>query len=228
MLGKVSWWVIILGVAVSLLLVYLLNTFVFLVIDSHLYDTYIAEGIGVTAREDALYNWLSNLSHLSALILAFFLSSILVGRTISAFPELNGAVSAATAAVLGLVWLVGPVVRWIWEPINDPGEAYTRSDNLNTVIFSLRCSVRSSLSLFLRDTSAEGWEEDCEIELPQGRQAKLDSLRTQARRVYQRAGFTVLRAARLLLLSLGTATIHRKLAERMFMLAEKTPTLNVS
>lgn len=126
---------VILGVAASLLLAYLLTAFVFLVIDAYLYDTFIAEGTGVTAREDAFYSWLSNLSHLSALILAFFLSSVLVGRIVLASPELNGAMSAATATLIGFVLLVGPVVRWIWEPISNPGEAYTRSDNLNTLVF---------------------------------------------------------------------------------------------
>ncbi len=49
-------------------------------------------------------------------------------------PGFNGMVSAALTAFGGFAWFVGPVVRWIWEPITNPGELYSRSENLNDVL----------------------------------------------------------------------------------------------
>jgi hypothetical protein len=43
-------------------------------------------------------------------------------------------VSAALTAFGGFAWFVGPVVPWIWEPINNPGEPYSRSENLDDVL----------------------------------------------------------------------------------------------
>ncbi len=62
----------------------------------------------------------------------------MVGGVVSAFPGLNGGVSAAVTMLGGFAWFVGPVmlsvVPWIWEPISNPGEAYTRADTLDQLL----------------------------------------------------------------------------------------------
>ena len=122
------------GVTVMTPLALGLTLFVFSVVDSRLYRAFIAEGPGTTAREQALFDALSGASHLVAALLASFLGGLLVGRVIAASPGTNGAVGAAVAGVSVFAWFVGPLVSWIWEPISNPGESYTRSDNVGTLL----------------------------------------------------------------------------------------------
>jgi hypothetical protein len=133
-LRQLRWVGVFLGAAVTTPLTLGLTLFVFSVVDSRLYRAFIAEGAGTTAREQALFDGLSGASHLAAVLLAPFLGGLLVGRVIAASPGTNAAVGAAVAAVGVFAWFVGPVVPWIWEPISNPGEAYTRSDNVNNLI----------------------------------------------------------------------------------------------
>ena len=134
MLRRIRWVGLVVGIAAMFLFTLLLNYSVFVMIHPYLYDTYIAEGAGVTAREDALFNALTGLSNLIATLLAFLLGGLVVGVLASAFAGLNGALSAAVAAFGGFALLVGPIVPWIWEPISNPGEVYTRADNLNNLL----------------------------------------------------------------------------------------------
>ncbi len=55
------------------------------------------------------------------------------GGAMPAFRGLTGGKRSAHR-VRRLRWFVGPVVRWIWEPISNPGEHYSRSENLNDVL----------------------------------------------------------------------------------------------
>lgn len=133
MLRGIRWVGVVLGVAAMTPLALGFNGFVFSVIDSRLYRAFIAEGAGVTARENALFTALSGVSHLVAVLLASFLGGLLVGRLIAAFPGTNAAIAALVAAVGVFAWFVWPLVPWIWEPISNPAEVYTRSDNVNTL-----------------------------------------------------------------------------------------------
>lgn len=123
-----------LGVAVMAPLTLGFTLLVFSVIDSRLYRAFIAEGAGTTAREQALFDGLSGASHLIAVLLAPFLGGLLVGRVVDAFAGTTAAISAAVAAVGLFAWFFGPLVPWIWEPISNLGEAYTRSDNIDNLI----------------------------------------------------------------------------------------------
>ena len=134
MLQRLKWVGVFLGTAVTTLLALGLNIFVFSVVDSRLYRAFIAEGAGTTAREQALFDGLSGASHLAAVLLAPFLGGLLVGRVIAASPGTNAAVGAAVAAVGVFAWFVGPYVPWIWEPISNPGEDYTLSENIDNLI----------------------------------------------------------------------------------------------
>ncbi len=62
---------------------------------------------------------------------------------------MNGAVSAALTALGGFAWFLGSVVRWIWEPISNPGEVYTRSENLGDLLAlsAIFCAVLPFVAL---------------------------------------------------------------------------------
>ena len=115
------------GVGVSLVVAVLFNLFVFSVIDARLYRVFIAEGAGVTAREDALYDTLSGTSHVISVLLAFSLGGLVVDGMVAASPGLNGAVGAAVAALGASAWYAGPLVPWIWRWCS-PGRKRARED----------------------------------------------------------------------------------------------------
>ncbi len=143
-MSRIRWVRVGVGAVATMLLTYLLTRFVvYSVIFPYLHRTYIAEGPGVNAREDALFNTFSTGSLLIALLLAFFIGGLLVGGLVAASPGLNGAVSAATAAVGCFAWYAGPLVPGIWEPISHPGEVYTRAENISNllVLSVLFCAV---------------------------------------------------------------------------------------
>ncbi len=71
---------------------------------------------------------------LTFLLLTFFLGGLAAGRAASTSPGLNGAVGAAITAFGGFAWFVGPLVPWIRVPISNPGEVFTRSDNVGNLI----------------------------------------------------------------------------------------------
>ena len=133
-MGRIRWVALVAGTAVAGPLAFLLTILVFAVVDSRLYGAFIAEGAGTTAREQTLYDVFSGASHLVAVLLAFFLGGLLAGRIASSFPGSNGAASAGLGAAVVFAYVVGPLIPWIWEPISNPGEAYTRSDNLDVLL----------------------------------------------------------------------------------------------
>lgn len=133
-MGRIRWVAMVAGVAVAGPLAFVFTILVFSVVDSRLYNAFIAEGAGTTAREQTLYNVFSGASHLVAVLLAFLLGGLLTGRIASAFPGSNGAMSAGLGAAAVVAYVAGPLIPWIWEPISNPGEAYTRSDNLNSLL----------------------------------------------------------------------------------------------
>lgn len=133
-MGRIRWVAMVAGIAVAGPLAFLFTILVFSVVDSRLYGAFIAEGAGTTAREQTLFDVFSGASHLVAVLLAFFLGGLLAGRIASSFPGSNGAVSAGLGAAAVFAYVVGPLIPWIWEPISNPGEAYTRSDNLNSLL----------------------------------------------------------------------------------------------
>lgn len=133
-LGRIRWTGTLAGIAAGAPLALLFTFFVFSAVDSRLYRIFIAEGTGTTAREQALFDALSAASHLVAALPAFFLGGLLAGRIAAAFPGSNGATSAGVGAAAIFACVVGPLVPWIWEPISNPGEVYTRAENLNNLM----------------------------------------------------------------------------------------------
>jgi hypothetical protein len=67
-------------------------------------------------------------------LIAFFLDGLLVGLVIAVYAGTNAAISAVLVAVGVFAWFLGPLVPWIWEPISNPGEVYTRSEYIGNLI----------------------------------------------------------------------------------------------
>ena len=70
---------------------------------------------------------------LFSLLLTFFLGGLVTGGVTSASPGPNGAVGAALLASGSFIWFVAPIVPSMWEPISNPGEAFTGTDNLGNL-----------------------------------------------------------------------------------------------
>lgn len=79
-MGRIRWTGTVAGIAAAVPLALLFTLLVFSAVDSRLYEVFIAEGPGTTAREQALLDALSGASHLVAVLLAFFLGGLLAGR----------------------------------------------------------------------------------------------------------------------------------------------------
>ena len=71
---------------------------------------------------------------LISLLLTFFLGGLVVGGVTSASPGTNGVAGAALIAFGGFLWFVAPLVPSLWEPISNPGEVYTVSENLGNLL----------------------------------------------------------------------------------------------
>lgn len=132
--GRIRWVVIFVGFIAILLLASLLMASVGSVGSSYLYDTFAVErpggAVSFTGRAWDVYMFSSTLVFLSCLLAAFFLGSVVVGRMVLAFPGLNGAVSGAAVMAAAWVWLLGGAIPFLLRPINDPGDVYTRAENL--------------------------------------------------------------------------------------------------
>lgn len=69
-----------------------------------------------------------------SLLLTFFLGGLVAGGVTSASPGPNGAAGAALLASGSFIWFVAPLVPSMWEPVSNPGEAFTISDNLGNLL----------------------------------------------------------------------------------------------
>lgn len=80
----------------------------------------------------------ATLPPLASWLLVFAMGGLVVGVIVPAFPGLNAALSAATTLFGGFAWFVGPAVvstvPWLWQPISNPGEVYTRADTISKLL----------------------------------------------------------------------------------------------
>lgn len=80
----------------------------------------------------------ATLPPLASWLLVFAVGGLVVGVLVSPFSGLNGALSAAVTAVGGFVFFWGPVlppvITWIWKPISNPGEVYTRAETISKLL----------------------------------------------------------------------------------------------
>ncbi len=112
---------------------------VFRVLGLPLFPVLYPEGVGLpTGLAWYAHVVRATLPPLASWLLVFFVGGLVAGGVVSAFPGLNGAASAAVTMLGGFAFFVGPVmlsvVPRIWEPISNPGEAYTRADTLSKLL----------------------------------------------------------------------------------------------
>jgi hypothetical protein len=122
------------GVAVTKLLVLLLETIVLPPINRYLYDLFAVERAGgaVSFTEGAWdgYVALSTALVLRALPVSFLLGGVSVGVMARSHPGVNGLASAAVVVAIGFAWLLATALPGLMNPISNPGEVYARSENL--------------------------------------------------------------------------------------------------
>ena len=121
--GRIWWTGIGVGVAAAMLFVWLLVGLVFSVIFPFLHGIFAVERPGgvtsFSGRNAALYDILSLLSLLFTFPLALFLGSLVVGGVVRSSPGLNGAVSGAVIAAVGLAWSSANTIALLSDTTSD-------------------------------------------------------------------------------------------------------------
>jgi hypothetical protein len=92
------------------------------------------EGAIPTGFEWYRFVILGALRVLLSLFAIFFVGSAVAGAVVSAYPGLNGVVSSAATHVGTFLWYAGGLIPWIFVTPSNPGEAYTRDENVGTLL----------------------------------------------------------------------------------------------
>lgn len=132
---RIRWLGVVVGVAATCVAFWLL----FFVVGLPLLPNFYPEGVELpTGLAWYVHVVSATLPSLASWLLAFVVGGLVVGVVVSGFAGMNGALSAAATAFGGFAWFVGPAIAstipWLWEPISNPGEVYTRADTLSTLI----------------------------------------------------------------------------------------------
>jgi hypothetical protein len=77
----------------------------------------------------------ATLPPLASWLAAFAVGGLVVGVAAHAFSGLNGALSAAVTALGGFAWWVWGLIPWVFLTPSNPGQAYTRAENVGDLIF---------------------------------------------------------------------------------------------
>ena len=119
----VRWTGVVVGVAATMLFVRVLIALVDSAIIPSLHGIFAVEGPGgvtsFSGRNVALYDALSGLSLLSAFPLALFLGGLVVGGVVRSSPGLNGALSGAAVAAVGLAWSSASTIALLLNTTSD-------------------------------------------------------------------------------------------------------------
>ena len=129
-MGRIRWVGVLCGGVATFAAFFLL----FVVLGSRVFVPLYPEGALPTGLAWYLHLAVATLLPLTFLLAAFFAGSIVVGRLVATSPGLNGSVCAALVSGGGFACLAGPLIPWVWRPISNPGEVYTRSENLGNLI----------------------------------------------------------------------------------------------
>jgi hypothetical protein len=126
------------GVAVTVLLVLLLETIVIPPINSYLYDLFAVERAGgavsFTGGAWNRYMALSTALMLGALPVSFLLGGVSAGVAARSRPGVSGLLSAMVVVALGFAWLLATALPGVVGRTDNPGEVYTRSENLQMLL----------------------------------------------------------------------------------------------
>ena len=122
------------GVAVTTLLVLLFETIVLPPINRYIYDLFAVERAGgvvsFTGGAWNSYMALSTALMLGALPVSFLLGGMSAGLAARSRPGASGLASALVVVALGFGWLLVTALPVLADPISNPGELYTRAENL--------------------------------------------------------------------------------------------------
>lgn len=124
----------ILGAVTTVALGAMLLAFVSLVLDPFLISitsTGQVNGVtSVTVTQERVRGFLLLVSVISAVFLALLVGGSVAGRLAATHAGLNGIVVGIVLVAVPLVWLLGSLAFVFLEPITNPGDVYTQSENL--------------------------------------------------------------------------------------------------
>ena len=138
---RVRWRGVILGTAVALVLVWVFGSILSSQVVRPKLDGFLYELAGVedsgrsisgTGEQWMSFEWLHALVGISSLFFAHFLGGFVAGRMAITLPGLNGATTAALAALFGVARFLIAVLPLIVDPSIDPR---TRSENGGLFLF---------------------------------------------------------------------------------------------
>jgi hypothetical protein len=121
---------VIAGATITVLLLFLI-----LVFGSRFFPNPAPEGVLLVGPAHQLRVAASVLVPLACLLLACLAGGFVAGRLAPDSPGVNGAVGTALGCLGGFVWFVWGLVPSVFVRPSNPGEVFTRSDNVGTLIF---------------------------------------------------------------------------------------------
>ncbi len=92
------------------------------------------EGGVPTGFERYRFIILGALRVLLSLFAIFFLGSVVTGAVVSAHPGLHEVISSLSTQMGTFLWYAGGLIPWIFVTPSNPGEAYTRDENVGTLL----------------------------------------------------------------------------------------------
>ena len=129
MLRRVQWVAILAGIAATLSLLYLILAF-----GSSFFLNPMPAGMLLEGPAWYLRVLVSVLVPLSCLLFACFLGGLTAGGLAATSPGLNGGVSVTLGTAGGFLWFSWGLLPWIFVVPSNPGEVFTRSDNVGALI----------------------------------------------------------------------------------------------
>jgi predicted permease len=120
----------IVGATITVLVLFLI-----LVFGSRFFPNPAPEGVLLVGPAHQLCVAASVLVPVAYLLLACFAGGLAAGRLVPDSPGANGALGPTLGFLGGFVWFVWSLVPWVFVKPSNPGEVFTRSDNVGTLIF---------------------------------------------------------------------------------------------
>jgi hypothetical protein len=120
-----------------------------LIFGSRYFPNPAPEGVLLVGPAHQLRVLASVLVPLACALLACFAGGMVAGRLAPDSPGLNGASGTALGFLGGFVWFVWGLVPSVFVRPSNPGEVFTRSDNVGTLIFltAVFCAVLPLVAL---------------------------------------------------------------------------------
>jgi hypothetical protein len=121
---------IIVGAATTLLFLFLV-----LVFGSRFFPNPMPEGVLLAGPAHYLRVATSVLVSLTCVVSVCFIGGYVAGWLSSGSPGINGALCTGLAFFGGFAWFIWSLVPWVFVEPSNPGEVFTRSDNVGALMF---------------------------------------------------------------------------------------------